>query len=114
MGAWERGVLKNKLGDLIEKHTDELAKLESLDNGKPYQVARGADLPLTIACYRYYAGWAENNQGKTIPVNGNYFTYTKHDPVRVVGQILPRNFPPFIPAWHLAPPPPPAPTTAAP
>src|SRR5436190_23725895 len=79
MSASERGVLMNRLADLIEKHADELAQLEALDNGKPAHVARAADLPLTIACYRYYAGWADKNHGKTIPVSGNYFTYTKHE-----------------------------------
>ncbi len=81
-GAWrkklsasQRGTLMYKLADLIEKNADELAQLEALDNGKPYHVARAADVPLTIACYRYYAGWADKNQGKTIPVNGPYFTY---------------------------------------
>jgi len=103
MGASQRGVLMNKLADLIEKHADELAQLESLDNGKPYHVARAADLPLTIACYRYYAGWADKNQGKTIPVSGNYFTYTKHEPVGVVGQIIPWNFPLLMQAWKLGP-----------
>src|SRR5438105_6983451 len=103
MSASQRGVLMNKLADLIEKHTDELAQLESLDNGKPYHVARTADLPLTIACYRYYAGWADKNQGKTIPVSGNYFTYTKHEPVGVVGQIIPWNFPLLMQAWKLGP-----------
>ena len=93
MSAAERGVLMNRLADLIEKHADELAQLESLDNGKPYHVARAADLSLTVACYRYYAGWADKNHGKTIPVGGNYFTYTKHEPVGVVGQIIPWNFP---------------------
>src|SRR5437879_5795920 len=103
MGASQRGVLMNKLADLIEKHADALAQLESLDNGKPYHVARAADLPLTIACYRYYAGWADKNQGKTIPVSGNYFTYTKHEPVGVVGQIIPWNFPLLMQAWKLGP-----------
>ncbi len=93
----------NRLADLIEKHADELAQLESLDNGKPYHIARVADLPLTIACYRYYAGWADKNQGKTIPVNGNYFCYTKHEPVGVVGQIIPWNFPLLMQAWKLGP-----------
>jgi aldehyde dehydrogenase (NAD+) len=93
MSASQRGILMNKLADLVEKHADELAKLEALDNGKPAHVARAADLPLTIACYRYYAGWADKIQGKTIPVNGNYFCYTKHEPVGVVGQIIPWNFP---------------------
>src|ERR1035441_358082 len=59
MAAAERGMLMNKLADLIEKHADELARLESLDNGKPYRVALAADLPLTVACYRYYAGRSE-------------------------------------------------------
>jgi len=78
MTASQRGAMINRLADLIEKHADELAQLEALDNGKPYQVAKAADLPLTVACYRYYAGWADKIQGKTIPVNGNYFCYTKH------------------------------------
>ena len=103
MSASRRGVLMNKLADLIEKNADELAQLEALDNGKPAHVARAADLPLTIACYRYYAGWADKNQGKTIPVNGNYFTYTKHEPVGVVGQIIPWNFPLLMQAWKLGP-----------
>src|ERR1700758_1512902 len=77
MNAAQRGVLMNKLADLIEKHADELAQLESLDNGKPYHIARAADLPLTIACYRYFAGWADKQHGKTIPINGPYFSYTK-------------------------------------
>ena len=70
MSAAERGRLINRLADLMEKHADELATLESLDNGKPYHVAQAADLPLTIACYRYYAGWADKVQGKTIPIDG--------------------------------------------
>src|SRR6195256_993842 len=81
MSAAQRGNLMNKLADLIEKHGEELAKLGGLDNGKPYHVARAADLPLTIACYRYYAGWADKIQGKTIPVQDRYFCYTKHEPV---------------------------------
>src|SRR5215469_10867779 len=78
MSAAQRGNLMYKLADLIEKNADELAQLEALDNGKPYSVAKAADLPLTIACYRYYAGWADKNHGKTIPVQGKYFCYTKH------------------------------------
>ncbi len=103
MNASERGRLLNKLADLIETHSDELARLESLDNGKPYQVALAADLPLTIACFRYYAGWADKLQGKTIPVAGNYFSYTRLEPVGVVGQIIPWNFPLLMQAWKLAP-----------
>jgi aldehyde dehydrogenase (NAD+) len=108
-GAWrkisaaERGRMLNRLADLIEQNADELALLESLDNGKPYQVAKAADLPLTIACYRYYAGWADKVQGKTIPIAGDYFCYTRHEPVGVVGQIIPWNFPLLMQAWKLAP-----------
>jgi aldehyde dehydrogenase (NAD+) len=103
MSASQRGQLMYKLADLVEKHADELAELEALDNGKPYHVARAADLPLTIACYRYYAGWADKIQGKTIPVNGRYFCYTKHEPVGVVAQIIPWNFPLLMQAWKLGP-----------
>ncbi|HYI96901.1 MAG TPA: aldehyde dehydrogenase family protein [Bryobacteraceae bacterium] len=103
MAAAERGKLLNKLADLIEKNADDLARLESLDNGKPWAVARAADLPLTIACYRYYAGWADKVQGKTIPIQGDYFCYTRHEPVGVVGQIIPWNFPLLMQAWKLAP-----------
>jgi aldehyde dehydrogenase (NAD+) len=101
--ASQRGLLLHRLADLIEKHADELAQLESLDNGKPYSVAAAADLPLVVACYRYYAGWADKIQGKTIPVNGNYFCYTRHEPVGVVGQIIPWNFPLLMQAWKLGP-----------
>jgi aldehyde dehydrogenase (NAD+) len=101
--ASERGRLLNKLADLIERHADELARLESLDNGKPYAMASAADLPLTIACYRYYAGWADKVQGRTIPISGDYFCYTRLEPVGVVGQIIPWNFPLLMQAWKLGP-----------
>src|SRR6185312_9499928 len=103
MSASERGKLLNRLADLIEKNVEELATLESLDNGKPRHVARTADLPLVIACYRYYAGWADKIQGKTIPINGDYFCYTRPEPVGVVGQIIPWNFPLLMQAWKLGP-----------
>jgi len=103
MSASQRGNLMNKLADLIEKNADELAQLEAFDNGKPAHVARAADLPLTIACYRYFAGWADKIHGKTIPINGPFFSYTKHEPVGVVGQIIPWNFPLLMQAWKLGP-----------
>jgi aldehyde dehydrogenase (NAD+) len=103
MAAAERGKLLNRLADLIEKNIEELATLESLDNGKPRHVAMAADLPLVIACYRYYAGWADKIQGKTIPIGGDYFCYTRHEPVGVVGQIVPWNFPLLMQAWKLGP-----------
>lgn len=103
MAASERGKLLNRLADLMEKHRDELITLEVLDNGKPYLTARTVDVPLSIACYRYFAGWADKIQGKTIPIQGDYFCYTRHEPVGVVGQIIPWNFPLLMQAWKLAP-----------
>ncbi|WP_088239826.1 aldehyde dehydrogenase family protein [Calothrix rhizosoleniae] len=102
MSATRRGELLYKLADLIEQNIDELARLETLDNGKPLQNSYG-DLGLVIACYRYYAGWADKVQGKTIPINGPYFCYTRHEPVGVVGQIIPWNFPLLMQAWKLSP-----------
>jgi aldehyde dehydrogenase (NAD+) len=89
MNARERGKLLYRLADLIEKNKDELAMLETLDSGKPISDSKGADLSLTIDCYRYYAGWADKIEGKTIPINGPYFCYTRQEPVGVVGQIIP-------------------------
>lgn len=103
MSGAERGRLMYKLADLIEKNKEELARLETLDNGKPLRDSLNADVPLTIACYRYYAGWADKNHGKTIPVNGPYFCYTRHEPVGVVGQIIPWNFPMLMQAWKWGP-----------
>src|SRR5436190_14219558 len=103
MPAAERGRLMNKLADLIEENQAELAALESLDNGKPYRDAIAADVPLTIKCYRYYAGWTDKIHGKTIPVEGPYFCYTRHEPVGVVGQIIPWNFPMLMQAWKWGP-----------
>jgi aldehyde dehydrogenase (NAD+) len=103
MNASERGRLLNRLADLIEQHQEELAVLESLDNGKPYRDAFNVDLPLTIKCYRYYSGWADKGHGKTIPVEGPYFCYTRHEPVGVVGQIIPWNFPLLMQAWKWGP-----------
>jgi len=103
MSASERGRLLYKLADLIEANRKELAALETLDNGKPLGESLRGDLPLTVACYRYYAGWADKIQGKTIPVNGPHFCYTRHEPVGVCGQIIPWNFPLLMQAWKLGP-----------
>lgn len=108
-GAWrkmkasERGRLLHRLADLIEKNAEELARLESLDNGKPFSVAKAVDIPKTIACYRYFAGWADKIHGKTIPIDGDFLCYTRHEPMGVVGQIIPWNFPMLMMAWKLAP-----------
>ena len=101
--ARDRGRLMNKLADLIEKHIDELAELETLDNGKPISESRNGDLPLVIDCFRYYAGWADKIHGQTIPIRGNYFCYTKREPVGVAGQIIPWNFPMLMVAWKWGP-----------
>ncbi len=103
MDARDRGILMNKLADLIEEEQDELAALETLDNGKPISDAKGADLPFVVDCLRYYAGFADKIQGHTIPIRGNYFTYTRREPVGVVGQIIPWNFPALMAAWKWAP-----------
>jgi aldehyde dehydrogenase (NAD+) len=101
--ARDRGRLLNKLADLIETNIDELAELETLDNGKPIAESRNADLPLVIDCFRYYAGWADKIHGQTVPVRGNYFCYTKREPVGVAGQIIPWNFPMLMVAWKWGP-----------
>lgn len=103
MDARQRGKLLYRLADLIEEEIDELAALESLDNGKPIVDARGADLPLVIDVLRYYAGYADKIHGSTIPVSGNFFTYTRKEPVGVVGQIIPWNFPMLMVAWKWGP-----------
>jgi aldehyde dehydrogenase (NAD+) len=99
----ERARLLNRLADLIEKNADELARLESLDNGKPLAAAKSFDVAATIGCYRYFAGWADKVMGKTIPVEGPFFCYTRHEPIGVCGQIIPWNFPMVMQAWKLAP-----------
>lgn len=103
MDARDRGRLLYRLADLLEENLDEFAALESLDNGKPFRDAQAADLPLTIDCLRYYAGFADKICGQTIPVRGNYFTYTRKEAVGVVGQIIPWNFPMLMVAWKWAP-----------
>ena len=103
MNASDRGQLMHKLADAVEAHKDELAALESLDNGKPIADSLAADLPLTVKCYRYFAGWADKNHGQTVPIDGSYFCYTRHEPVGVVGQIIPWNFPLLMQAWKWGP-----------
>jgi len=103
MNASERGRLLHRLADLIERDGDELARLESLDNGKPVSVAKRVDVAKTVACYRYFAGWADKIHGKTIPIDDDFFCYTQHEPIGVVGQIIPWNYPMLMQAWKLAP-----------
>ncbi|MEI6791221.1 MAG: aldehyde dehydrogenase family protein, partial [Myxococcaceae bacterium] len=107
--ASERAKLIWKLADLMEQHTEEFAQLESLDNGKPLGVARAADVPLAVDIFRYMAGWCTKMHGETFPISvpytpgTQYLTYTLKEPVGVVGQIIPWNFPLLMAAWKLAP-----------
>ncbi len=102
----QRGKLMWKLADLIEQHAEEFAQLESLDNGKPVTVARMADVPGTIDMFRYMAGWATKIEGNTIPISAHgakFLAYTLREPVGVVGQIIPWNFPLMMASWKLGP-----------
>lgn len=104
MTGAERARMMWKLADLIDQHADELAELETLDNGKPIRVSRRGDLPYTSLHFRYYAGWADKLEGATLPVTmPNQFVYTLREPVGVVGLIVPWNFPLLFCAWKLAP-----------
>ncbi|XP_038566256.1 aldehyde dehydrogenase, mitochondrial-like [Micropterus salmoides] len=103
MDASHRGLLLNRLADAIERNAAYLAELETIDNGKPYAVSYTVDLPNVVKCFRYYAGWADKWEGKTIPIDGDYFCYTRHEPIGVCGQIIPWNFPLLMQAWKLGP-----------
>jgi phenylacetaldehyde dehydrogenase len=109
MTASERGRIIWRIGDLILAHTDELAQLESLDNGKPFVVAQAADVPLAADLFHYMAGWATKIEGNTINISvpympgANFHSYTLREPVGVVGQIIPWNFPLLMAAWKLGP-----------
>jgi phenylacetaldehyde dehydrogenase len=105
----ERGRMVWKLADLLEAHADEFAQLEALDNGKSVLVAKAADVALSVDIFRYMAGWATKIEGNTIPISSvtaprsKYFAYTLREPIGVVGQIIPWNFPLLMAAWKLAP-----------
>jgi phenylacetaldehyde dehydrogenase len=108
MNASDRGRLIWRIADLIEDNADELAMLESLDNGKPFGVARAADVPLAADLFRYMAGWPTKIEGTVVPISalpapGEYLAYTLREPVGVVGQIIPWNFPLLMAAWKLGP-----------
>uniref|UniRef100_A0A8C8RY48 retinal dehydrogenase n=2 Tax=Testudines TaxID=8459 RepID=A0A8C8RY48_9SAUR len=103
MDASERGRLLDKLADLVERDRAILATMESLNSGKPFLQAFYVDLQGVIKTLRYYAGWADKIHGMTIPVDGDYFTFTRHEPIGVCGQIIPWNFPLLMFAWKIAP-----------
>jgi len=105
----ERGQIIWRIGDLISEHLEEFAELETLDNGKPLAVARAADVPLTAELFRYMAGWATKIEGNTITLSvpyapgAQFHAYTLREPIGVVGQIIPWNFPLLMAAWKIGP-----------
>ncbi|ORZ01659.1 aldehyde dehydrogenase domain-containing protein [Syncephalastrum racemosum] len=99
----ERGLLINKLADLMERDKDEIATLDALDNGKAFTIARDVDVTDSIACFRYFAGWADKIHGKTITTQHNKMNYTLHEPLGVVGAVIPWNYPTMMAAWKFAP-----------
>jgi len=101
--AADRGALLYKLASLMERDIDELAELESIDNGKPASIAKAVDLGASISHLRYFAGWADKVHGKTMDINDNVHCYTKHEPYGVCGQIIPWNFPLLMLAWKFGP-----------
>ncbi len=103
MSARERGRLVRKLGDRLLERADEVARLETLHNGKPISESRHVEIPAAAECFEYFGGWADKVMGETIPVKGNYLTYTLREPLGVVAAIVPWNFPLLLAAWKVAP-----------
>lgn len=103
MAAADRGRILLRLADMIEGHAEDLARLESLDTGHPIRDSRALDVPRTAACFRYFGGMADKFQGETIPVEQGFLNYTLREPLGVVGQIVPWNFPLMFTSWKMAP-----------
>jgi acyl-CoA reductase-like NAD-dependent aldehyde dehydrogenase len=103
LSARERGRLVWKIGEMLMDKADEVARLETLHNGKPIFESRHIEVPAAAECFQYYAGWADKIHGETVPVKGNYLTYTLREPVGVVAAIVPWNFPLLLTAWKVAP-----------
>jgi len=103
LSARERGKLVWKIGETLLDKADEIARLETLHNGKPIFESRQIEVPAAAECFQYYAGWADKIHGETVPVKGNYLTYTLREPVGVVAAIVPWNFPLLLTAWKVAP-----------
>src|SRR6202011_1103010 len=105
----ERGKVIHRIGDLIERHADELAMLETLDNGKPLTIAKAADVALAADLFHYMSGWTTKIEGHTIPISAvtspgsEFLAYTRRQPVGVVAQIIPWSFPLLMAAWKLGP-----------
>ena len=103
MSARERGRLVWKIGERLMEKADEIAHLETLHNGKPIFESRHIEVPAAAECFQYYAGWADKIHGETVPVKGNFLTYTLREPVGVVAAIVPWNFPLLLTSWKVAP-----------
>ncbi|KAF8399278.1 hypothetical protein HHK36_015143 [Tetracentron sinense] len=103
MTPYERSLIIFRFADLLEKHSDEIAALETWDNGKTFEQAKQTEIPMLIRVFRYYAGWADKIHGLTVPADGPYHVQTLHEPIGVAGQIVPWNFPLLIYAWKVAP-----------
>ena len=103
IGPHQRAQLMFKIAELIDKHADELAELETLDNGKPLTFSRGFDIPAAAETFRYYGGWVTKIYGETNPSDPAFFNYTLREPVGVCGQVIPWNFPLLMAAWKLGP-----------
>jgi len=103
LSARERGRLVWKIGEKLLEKADEIARLETLHNGKPIFESRHIEVPAAAECFQYFAGWADKIHGETVPVKGNYLTYTLREPIGVVAAIVPWNFPLLLTAWKVAP-----------
>ena len=103
LSASERGRLLLKLADRIEENAEELARLESLDTGHPLRDSRSLDVPRTALCFRYFGGMADKVEGSVIPVDAGFLNYLLREPLGVVGQVVPWNFPLMFTSWKMAP-----------
>lgn len=103
LSARDRGRFLTRIGQRIVERIDEFARLETLHNGKPIFESRQIEIPAVAECFEYYGGWADKIHGETIPVKGNYLTYTLREPIGVVAAIVPWNFPLLLTAWKVAP-----------
>ncbi|XP_059649002.1 benzaldehyde dehydrogenase, mitochondrial-like [Cornus florida] len=103
MPAYQRSRIMLRCADLIEKHNDEIAALETWDNGKPFEQSANIEVPMLVRLIRYYAGWADKIHGLTVPADGLHHVQTLHEPIGVAGQIIPWNFPLLMYAWKVGP-----------
>jgi len=103
LSARERGRLVWRIGEKLMERADDIARLETLHNGKPIFESRQIEVPAAAECFQYYAGWADKIHGETVPVKGNFLTYTLREPVGVVAAIVPWNFPLLLTSWKVAP-----------